>query len=67
MVAQDLTSPTEEMKTRSTRVEEVPVTRIGSNTTGVRLNNDTTDKSLKYKDAVCAKKSTLKSATNETR
>ena len=53
----------DETKIRSIRVDDVGVTRVGSETICVRLNEDTTDISLWYKGVVISKKFMLKSPT----
>ena len=53
----------DETKIRSIRVDDGGVTRVGYETIRVRLNEDTTDVSLWYKEVVTSKKFILKSPT----
>ena len=55
----------DDTKTRSMRVEVLIDTCVGSETTWVRLKDDTTDKSLKYREVEELKKSILKLPTSK--
>ena len=62
-VIHDWTETSDDTKIRSIRVEELFDTRVGSETTWVRLKDETTDTSFEYRGVEGTKKSILKSPT----